>query len=465
MKQNLTSNSGKSKEMNNIDFILRQNLIYLKTLSIITILVATISIGDLSAQCTGSFTIFTEDFEDNGNTVNGGSARYSSPFDFYDSASDDDYWGRVEGSTEAYYLTNVSTGLTANTVVPYSGWNGNFYYAGEDMDDVGASIGNPDGNDIKEILFTNINITDATNMCFSGLFASGENDPCGSSVYDDADYINLYYNIDGGGDVLAMCFNPDLECNIPMDISNEPLHHDPDCNGDGGEGTLLSAAFQEFTFNIPGTGNSLDLRIEIHMDAGSEEVALDYFRIRSDTATPIELLGFNAKQERETVSLAWATATEVNNDYFVIEHSLDGENFREIGNVDGAGTTTRQVNYTFEHVDAFFGKNYYRLKQIDFDGQFSYSDIEEVSFISQKDDNIRVSPNPFTDEISIQLSQPNETEIVVKILDISGRIIQSSNITRNQAQTRLLLSELDSGMYFLQIGEGASRSMHKITKL
>ena len=79
----------------------------LSTLGVFGMLILTISPNTTYAQCTGSFTIFMEDFEDNGNTVNGGAARYSSPFDFYDTAGDDDYWGRVEGLSEIYYLDNI----------------------------------------------------------------------------------------------------------------------------------------------------------------------------------------------------------------------------------------------------------------------------------------------------------------------------------------------------------------------
>lgn len=240
------------------------------------------------AQCTGVFTIFTEDFEDHGNTANGGSGRYTSLNDFHEGQAglDDDYWGRIEGTTTNYFLTNASSGLPTHASTAYVGWNGEFYYAGEDMDDIGGIIGSPDGLDEKEISFTGINISGATNMCFSGLFARGENDPCGISVYDDVDYIRVFYNVDGAGEVLAMQFAPDIECNIPGDITNEPLHHDPNFDGDGGEGTELTNLLSEFTFNIP-NGTSLDLRIEVHMDASSEEIAIDYLRIRSDS----EVLG------------------------------------------------------------------------------------------------------------------------------------------------------------------------------
>ncbi|MGB1309277.1 MAG: T9SS type A sorting domain-containing protein [Oceanihabitans sp.] len=238
----------------------------------------------VSAQCTGAFTVFTEDFEDNGNTVNSGAGRYTSTNDFKDNTTGD-YWGRIHGASREYYLTNTSSTQTISTGTNYTGYNGNFFYAGEDLDDTGATLGNPDGDDIKEISFTGINITGATNMCFSGLFARGDNNGCGSSRYDSTDYIRVYYSIDGATEVLGMQFAPDLECNIPGDVSNEPLHHDPNMDGDGGEGAVLTSVLSEFTFNIAGTGSLLNLRVEVHMDSGSEEIAIDFLNVKSDSMT------------------------------------------------------------------------------------------------------------------------------------------------------------------------------------
>ena len=232
----------------------------------------------------GQMIVWSESFETHGNMTNGGTGNYNSTNDFHEGmpGADDDYFGRVQGSTLEYFLTGISSGFTINSNVTYTGWDGDFYYAAEDLDDLGGTIGTPDGLDTKDLTFTGIGISGGTNLEFRGFFAAGENDPCGLSTYDFDDFIEVYYEVDDSGEVLALCFNPDLECNIPNDITNEPLHHDPNCDGDGGEGTLITAAFQEFTFAIP-NGTSLDLRIRVHLDAGSEEIAFDHFRLYSDT--------------------------------------------------------------------------------------------------------------------------------------------------------------------------------------
>ena len=78
------------------------------------------------------------------------------------------------------------------------------------------------------------------------------------------------------------------------------------------------------------------------------------------------------------VDLTWATASEINNDYFLVQHSSDGIRFDDLGTVVGAGTTTQSHSYDWMHDHPSAGVNYYRLKQVDFDGQFEYSPIRVV---------------------------------------------------------------------------------------
>jgi len=420
---------------------------------------------NIQAQCTGAV-IFTEDFEDNGNTANGGASRYSSPADFRDSGND--FWGRIRGADENYFLTNTSSGSTINSANTYSGWNGAFYYAGEDLDDTGASaLGAPDGNDEKNIQFTGINITGQMSLCVSMLVAAGDNaGGCGASRYDAADFIQVFYDVDGAGEVLGMCFNYEAQCQ--GDAFNEPLRHDNAgstggaCSGDGTGGTLLTAAFQQFTFNIPVTGNSLDLRINVHMDAGSEEIAIDFVRVHA-ASLPIELTSFNAVKQDEAVKLTWTTETETNNEYFQIERSLDGTNYTTIGKVDGAGTTEQASYYEFMHTAPTYGINYYRLKQIDFDGAFAYSDVQSVDFTG-KGLTIATNPNPFSGNIELKLSKKLDRNTAFEIYDMMGRMVHSGIFVKDQLNLELDLSHLKSGVFMVHVSEGENAVTQKIVK-
>ena len=222
--------------------------------------------------------ILEESFETDGNGT-----RYTSSNEFFDSK--DDYFGRIYSDTEEYgdvgsgnVVDIIGNGTSSTQNGNYTGQEGNFYIGAEDQDDDGG-----DGIDEKSITFE-LDISNASGLTFKGLFAAGNTNDCGGNQYDETDHVRIFYSIDGGAEVEGLCFNNDSECNIPDDTTNEPLHHDPNCDNDGGEGTMLTNEFAEFSFDIP-DGNTLTLRIESHMDSGNEEIAYDWIRVEAQTVT------------------------------------------------------------------------------------------------------------------------------------------------------------------------------------
>lgn len=109
---------------------------------------------------------------------------------------------------------------------------------------------------------------------------------------------------------------------------------------------------------------------------------------------PVQLTRFDATPTPAYVSLDWETETELNNAYFAVEHSVDGEKFQEINRVDGAGTTSVRTIYSSRDYAAVEGNNYYRLRQVDLDGKPSYSPIRQVMF--DKSAGVVLYPNPST---------------------------------------------------------------------
>ncbi|MEZ4980276.1 MAG: hypothetical protein R2769_01560 [Saprospiraceae bacterium] len=106
-------------------------------------------------------------------------------------------------------------------------------------------------------------------------------------------------------------------------------------------------------------------------------------------ALPIQLLSFSAKNIENFTALEWSTATELDNEVFIIEKSVDGKNYEVIGKVDGAGNSNTIINYFFVDENKSKGLAYYRLKQVDFDGTYEYSAIVSV-FNDPKDPNVKV---------------------------------------------------------------------------
>jgi hypothetical protein len=152
---------------------------------------------------------------------------------------------------------------------------------------------------------------------------------------------------------------------------------------------------------------------------------------------PVELTYFHIEIRNKTSFLTFETSSEENNSHFEVQKSTDGKNFEAIGIVNGNGTTLEVQNYSFVDSELENGTNYYRLKQVDFDGQFEYSDIVSVDYEVEK---LNFS-NIVTDELRF-----NETVKDVFLFDLQGRLLRQSS----QAQS-LNISELNSGIYVLSI--------------
>jgi hypothetical protein len=158
----------------------------------------------------------------------------------------------------------------------------------------------------------------------------------------------------------------------------------------------------------------------------------------TNNVLPIKLLSFTGKLEGDDVQLNWSTATEQNNDHFDVERSSDGENFVKIGEVKGAGNSMNVRNYMFLDTHAESSILYYRLKQVDYDGKFSHSNIV---VIKKKVSDVKVYPNPFSEKLTIVGQKP---ETSVSIVDALGREIFSGEVS-----TPINTVSWPSGIYFV----------------
>lgn len=145
--------------------------------------------------------------------------------------------------------------------------------------------------------------------------------------------------------------------------------------------------------------------------------------VQSATPLPVEFLFFNGESTPDRNKLFWATASETNNDYFVVERSADGVNFYEIGRVDGAGYSTQRRDYAFDDLNPISGIGYYRIKQVDFNGQSSYSDMITLTFQRGNMSVQAIRPNPTAGDVSIDFAATKDTEIHIVIMDVTGRIV------------------------------------------
>ena len=199
-----------------------------------------------------------------------------------------------------------------------------------------------------------------------------------------------------------------------------------------------SASYWYWAYFLPNGGPYGTYRFEI-----SHSGVTQSHNFTVNAPLPIELLNFTGKKTSSGVLLAWETRSEKDNDYFSVEYSPDAKSYKEIGKVKAAGTSNISQNYSFLHSTALNPSNYYRLKQVDFDGNFSYSNILEVSS-SDKDIAMKIYPNPTHNSITIENIDP---QYPIFIVDYLGRIVKKEII--QETQTTIDINNLVSGVYIL----------------
>lgn len=167
---------------------------------------------------------------------------------------------------------------------------------------------------------------------------------------------------------------------------------------------------------------------------------------------PVELTSFDIAKAADAAILSWETASEKNNEKFIVERSADGIKYEQIGEVSGNGTTNETKSY--KHIDSnpSLGVNYYRLKQVDFDGKYEYSPISSVEIYPTSE--IAVFPTIFSETLNITLpEQMVDEEINITIFNLQGAKVFNSNVQGN-TMNKLTMPALQPGQYILHIGNG-----------
>lgn len=183
----------------------------------------------------------------------------------------------------------------------------------------------------------------------------------------------------------------------------------------------------------------------------------------SCSVLPVELLSFEANPEEKYVVLNWTTATEINNQYFTVERSADGIDFEPIRMLDGAGSTTTIPQYKTIDDKPLRGISYYRLKQTDFDGKFSYSQKVPVDF-SDRDDIFYLQPNPAGNEMSLVYSAPENNLYELQIFSSEGVELYSKQIRSGSGMNKseIDISTLAKGVYIVVLSDDSSRRVARL---
>lgn len=211
--------------------------------------------------------------------------------------------------------------------------------------------------------------------------------------------------------------------------------------------------------DIPGTAVFTtvvvhDARFRVN---GNVDLNNNFGFIPPSALLPVELISFTGENKGAENHLNWITATEVNNDYFEVQRSKDALNFETIGQVEGNGTVSTESNYSFIDEDPFTGTNFYRLKQVDFDGTTDFSEIISLDVAASNDiakNNLELWPNPATDLIKIGglKSIESSEEVTLVIFDMQGiERYRTTFLAKEADQIEIVIAEFESGMYFAEL--------------
>jgi len=173
--------------------------------------------------------------------------------------------------------------------------------------------------------------------------------------------------------------------------------------------------------------------------------------------TPVELSAFTATHSGNKVALQWTTETETNNMGFEIERRYKHGDWKTIAFSKGSGTSTRRIYYGYDDLEAKAPAIlYYRLKQIDYDGRFSYSDEVEV-ILGEVPENYAINqnyPNPFNPNTKVSFSLPEENEVVIRVYNAMGELVKVFNrgiLPHGNFDQNIEMGDSPSGIYFCQV--------------
>ncbi|HKR07107.1 MAG TPA: T9SS type A sorting domain-containing protein [Bacteroidia bacterium] len=181
-----------------------------------------------------------------------------------------------------------------------------------------------------------------------------------------------------------------------------------------------------------------------------------------DSPLPIELISFTATViDNKEILCKWITATEINNDYFTVERSRDGNEFEEAGKMDGAGNSTSVLNYSLTDYTPYKGISYYRLKQTDFNGDYSYSQVVAVKIFEDASD-ILIYPNPSNGIFNI-IKNNMDVPVELFMYDMEGRLVWKNRLTDGSMQ--IDIRNFGKGVYNLQsAAEGLNKNFRVVVQ-
>lgn len=373
--------------------------------------------------------------------------------------------------TEDYSITIIPAANAAALIVA-AGANNNCLQAGV------ATIDNPSNNNADLV-----QVVDAGNAVIAAIDANGNDlGEVQVNVYKNAGAIRTLSN---GTKVLDRNiaveprFQPTSPVQLRLYLTSQELAAlqaaDPTITGIG---SLSVTKFSEGCSPGSSSANGIQVVQTGHGTIGSDyyiDVTVsgfsNFYIHRSNAALPVNILSFNGERRKNEVMLEWSTATEANNKGFELQRSADGRNFTGmffIATQASQGNSNTKLQYNFTDVRPMNGSNYYRLKQVDRDGNISYSTIVLIKNSAANGITLDVYPNPVKDRVKIKLASPTLNKVDLVLTDMAGRVIKKRSVQLIAGDNfiEIEMANVQSGQYLVKAvcTNGCDTAVGKIVK-
>ncbi len=264
---------------------------------------------------------------------------------------------------------------------------------------------------------------------------------------------NIKFHETGDVGAVDIIFNLDQADFTVTDADDLRLMIDTDGDGDMSNAQIVHGTYNSSSNTITYSGVTVNNNATYTMGSTS-----------SANALPVEFLYITAKQELSENRIDWATAMEENNSHFIVERTHDGASWESLDEIGGAGFSSNIMKYTYLDQNPYSDVNYYRIKQVDYDGRYDYSPIVMVnSLIEEANISLKVYPNPAMDYVQVQWGQEEETGKIV-LIGLNGNVVAEQMPDQHNAMV-IDLTSVKDGVYFVQfIGSHATKTERLVVR-
>ncbi|MDR6803505.1 hypothetical protein J2Y45_000775 [Dyadobacter sp. BE34] len=236
------------------------------------------------------------------------------------------------------------------------------------------------------------------------------------------------------------------------------IYNPTELNGNTESMLELANSWSDESGFVTMSGSTRDLGLHyVSKDVADLDIRL-LTLVNAQSALPVTLVTFDAEKEERSVRLSWKTSLETNSDFFEIQRSQDAKNWKELHRVQAAGESSQQATYGYTDAEPIAGTGYYRLKMVDRDGTFAFSQIRKVAWDGM---DLVVFPNPAGDRLEMDLKDWSKVT-KVSVLNAGGGIVKETAGPRGAKEKYILLTGFQPGSYILQIEyrDGSSERTH-----